>query len=88
MDVPATIVNDRTMLPVRALADALHLNIKWDDPNRTVIINSGDTDAKEEPTKPESGQTTAGTLTGIQTPSAKNAGQTFTMQAGGPMGRY
>lgn len=88
MDVPATIVNDRTMLPVRALADALHLNLKWDDPNRTVIINSGDTDAKEEPTKPESGQTTAGTLTGIQTPSAKNADQTFTIQADGPMGRY
>lgn len=88
MDVPATIVNDRTMLPVRALADALHLNIKWDDPNRTVIINSGDTDAKEEPTKPESGQTTAGTLTGIQTPSAKDADQTFTIQADGPMGRY
>lgn len=88
MDVPATIVNDRTMLPVRALADALHLNIKWDDPNRTVIINSDDTDAKEEPTKPESGQTTAGTLTGIQTPSAKDADQTFTIQADGPMGRY
>lgn len=88
MDVPATIVNDRTMLPVRALADAVHLNIKWDDPNRTVIINSGDTDAKEEPTKPESGQTTAGTLTGIQTPSAKDADQTFTIQADGPMGRY
>lgn len=88
MDVPATIVNDRTMLPVRALADALHLNIKWDDPNRTVIINSGDTDAKEEPTKPESGQTTAGTLTSIQTPSAKDADQTFTIQADGPMGRY
>lgn len=88
MDVPATIVNDRTMLPVRALADALHLNIKWDDPNRTVIINSGDTDAKEEPTKPESGQTTAGTLTGIQTPSAKDADQTFIIQADAPMERY
>ena len=88
MDVPATIVNDRTMLPVRALADALHLNIKWDDPNRTVIINSGDTDAKEEPTKPESGQTTAGTLTGIQTPSAKDADQTFIIQADASMERY
>lgn len=88
MDVPATIVNDRTMLPVRALADALHLNIKWDDPNRTVIINSGDTDAKEEPTKPESGQTTAGTLTSIQTPSAKDADQTFIIQADASMERY
>lgn len=88
MDVPATIVNDRTMLPVRALADALHLNMKWDDPNRIVSIQSGDTVVKDEPKAPESGQTTAGTLTGIQTPSAKDADQTFTIQADGPMGRY
>ena len=88
MDVPATIVNDRTMLPVRALADALHLNIKWDDPNRIVSIQSGDTVVKDEPKAPESGQTTAGTLTGIQTPSEKDADQTFTIQADGPMGRY
>lgn len=88
MDVPATIVNDRTMLPVRALADALHLNIKWDDPNRTVSIQSGDTVVKDEPTTPESGQTTAGTLTSIQTPSAKDADQTFIIQADASMGRY
>lgn len=88
MDVPATIVNDRTMLPVRALADALHLNIKWDDPNRIVSIQSGDTVVKDEPKAPESGQTTTGTLMGIQTPSAKDADQTFTIQADGPMGRY
>lgn len=88
MDVPATIVNDRTMLPVRALADALHLNIKWDDPNRIVSIQSGDTVVKDEPKAPESGQTTTGTLTGIQTPSAKDADQTFTIQADGPMGLY
>lgn len=88
MDVPATIVNDRTMLPVRALADALHLNIKWDDPNRIVSIQSGDTVVKDEPKAPESGQTTTGTLTGIQTPSVKDADQTFTIQADGPMGRY
>ena len=88
MDVPATIVNDRTMLPVRALADALHLNIKWNDPNRIVSIQSGDTVVKDEPKAPESGQTTTGTLTGIQTPSEKDADQTFTIQADGPMGRY
>lgn len=88
MDVPATIVNDRTMLPVRALADALHLNIKWDDPNRIVSIHSGDTVVKDEPKAPESGQITAGTLTGIQTPSAKDADQTFTIQADAPIERY
>jgi len=38
MDVPAMIVNDRTMLPVRTLATALDLDITWDDPSRTVNI--------------------------------------------------
>ena len=34
MDVPPMIVNDRTMLPVRALASALDLNVQWDDATR------------------------------------------------------
>ena len=40
MDVPPMIVNDRTMLPVRALASALDLNIQWDDATRTVSIEN------------------------------------------------
>lgn len=40
MDVPPMIVNDRTMLPVRALAKALNLDITWDDPSRTVLIQT------------------------------------------------
>ncbi len=88
MDVPATIINDRTMLPVRALADALHLNIKWDDPSRTVFINSSDTDVKEEPETPAIGQSTASTLTGVLVPSAKDGEQTFTIQADNAIGRF
>ncbi len=38
MDVAPMIVNDRTMLPVRALATALDIDVTWDDPNRTVYI--------------------------------------------------
>lgn len=91
MDVPATIVNDRTMLPVRALADALHLSIQWDDPSRTVSITSGSSDITEEPPKepivPESGQTTSGTLTGILTPLSKEAEQVFTIQTDNAIGK-
>ena len=36
MDVPATVVNDRTMLPVRALAKALDLEIAWEEPGRRI----------------------------------------------------
>ena len=53
MDVPALIVNDRTMLPVRSLATALNLDIKWDHASRTVSIH---TDGKEA-NKQESGKT-------------------------------
>lgn len=38
MDVAPMIINDRTMLPVRALATALDIDVTWDDPNRTVYI--------------------------------------------------
>lgn len=41
MDVPPMIINDRTMLPVRALADALDVDIKWEETTRTVRIGKG-----------------------------------------------
>lgn len=88
MDVPATIVNDRTMLPVRSLADALKLQIKWDDPSRTVFINSQSTGEKEETTVSENEKPTGATLTGVLTPSSNGAEQVFTIQADNPIGRF
>lgn len=38
MDVPATIQNDRTYVPVRAISEAFSANIQWDNPNRTATI--------------------------------------------------
>ena len=38
MDTPAKIVNDRTLIPVRAAAEALKYNVGWDDATRTVTI--------------------------------------------------
>jgi len=38
LDVPPTIVQDRTMLPLRALCEALGLDVDWDDRVRNVIL--------------------------------------------------
>ncbi|MBR0366286.1 MAG: copper amine oxidase N-terminal domain-containing protein, partial [Clostridia bacterium] len=40
LDVPAKIVNDRTMVPVRAIAESLGCVVDWDGESRTVIIES------------------------------------------------
>lgn len=39
-DAPAQIINDRTMLPVRAISEALGMEVIWDEVNRTVHLNS------------------------------------------------
>lgn len=38
IDVPATIINDRTMVPVRAISEALSCNVEWKPDTRTVMI--------------------------------------------------
>lgn len=40
IDAPATIVNDRTLVPVRALAEGFGVDVKWDAPNRTVLLTN------------------------------------------------
>jgi len=40
LDVPATIMSDRTYLPLRAVSEAIGCEVSWDGANRTVIINS------------------------------------------------
>lgn len=39
LDVPAKIVNDKVMLPIRFVSEALGLKIGWDAENRIVTIN-------------------------------------------------
>lgn len=96
MDVPATVVNDRTMLPVRALAKALELEITWDDPSRTVsITTAGKTTEQpaepENPTVPDTPNVptapsgAAVTLNKVSVPARENAGQVFAIQANGPI---
>lgn len=93
MDVPPMIVNDRTMLPVRALATALDLNITWEDATRTVNIATKQTTAPSVPSKPTtpsvpSTPTTTPaapsvTLNKVNVPASKTAGQVFSIQANG-----
>lgn len=40
LEVPAFIENDRTMLPIRAVSEALFLDVNWNEEERTVVINS------------------------------------------------
>lgn len=40
LDVPAQIMNDRTMVPVRAVAEAFGADVNWDNETRTVVITT------------------------------------------------
>ena len=46
MDVEPFISNNRTMLPIRFVAEALGFKVEWDDPTRTVILTDKDTIVK------------------------------------------
>jgi hypothetical protein len=40
MDVPAKIINGRTMVPVRFIAETLNMTVRWDEANKIVDITS------------------------------------------------
>ena len=40
LEVPAFIENGRTMLPIRAVSEALFLDVDWNEEERTVVIDS------------------------------------------------
>ena len=40
LDVPAKIISDRTMVPVRFISESLGCEVNWDDLTKTVIIKS------------------------------------------------
>lgn len=40
LDVPAALINDRTMVPVRAISESLGCNVEWDGNSYTVIITT------------------------------------------------
>ena len=38
IDVPATIINDRTMVPIRAISEAFDMKVEWEDATRSVLL--------------------------------------------------
>ena len=40
-DVPAMVINDRTVVPVRAVSECAGCTVDWDGASNTVIITSG-----------------------------------------------
>ena len=42
MDVAPFIANNRTMIPIRFVAEALGFKVEWDEPSRTVILTDKD----------------------------------------------
>lgn len=40
LDVPAQIVNDRTLVPLRAIAESLSAEVNWNEADQTVSITS------------------------------------------------
>ena len=53
MDTPAKIINDRTMIPIRAAAEAVGCTVGWDNVSRTVSVN--DKNYSETPSTDPSG---------------------------------
>ena len=88
MDVPPMIINDRTMLPVRALASALDLNIQWDDATRTVSIKTTADTTPTNPTTPTTPSVNYVTLNSVTMPTSKTGDQTFSIQASGAVSSY
>lgn len=39
LDVPARIVDDRTLVPLRAVSEAFNCSVEWDEATRNIIIN-------------------------------------------------
>lgn len=100
MDTAAKIINDRTMIPVRAASEALGCKVGWDDSTRLISINEAGYTAPvpETPSTPSipSTDTSTGTtpvgnsiqLTGVSLPSSTGAQQIFTVKASGVIEKY
>ncbi len=42
LDVPAKLINEKTMVPARAVSEAFNATVGWDNETRTVVINYND----------------------------------------------
>lgn len=99
MDVAAKIVNERTMIPLRAITEALGCDVQWDAGTRTASIFSKETAPPKENnnTSPNNnipssndGSSTQGkgvSITNVTLPSV-NEEETYFIQANGGIQKY
>lgn len=87
MDVAPMIVNDRTMLPVRALATALDIDVTWDDPNRTVYIGEAPSTGGSTGSNTGTSTATTGKVSKVTVPASKTAAQNFVITTTGTFNR-
>ncbi len=50
MEIPAKLINSKTMIPVRFVSETFGYNVGWDKPTRTVLISEGEIAAATEAT--------------------------------------
>lgn len=68
LDVPATINNSRTFVPLRFVSESLDMDVLWEDATKTVFITSKKSEASEDVQTPSPITQTPTPV--IQTPSA------------------
>lgn len=56
LDTAATIINERTMVPLRFVSEALEANVEWDGATKTVLITTGEQEVIQEEPKVKEGK--------------------------------
>ncbi|BDG59322.1 copper amine oxidase N-terminal domain-containing protein [Caldinitratiruptor microaerophilus] len=84
-DVPGVILEGRTVLPVRALAEALGLKVSWDEATSTVVLERQSPPSGAQEQGPDAGARQASTELAIKTKStpkglASPSGVTLTVE--------
>ena len=81
MDVPGKIINDKVMIPVRFVSEAMGLSVQWDSANRAVRINEKQSSTPDAGTTQNlSGQTFTGISNKNQITIPAGSHQTATVQ--------
>lgn len=58
MEIPAKLINSKTMIPVRFVAETLGYDVEWDNSTRTIIINSENVEIETVTYEPSPEETT------------------------------
>ena len=86
LDVPAKIVNDRTVVPIRAIAEGMNSEVKWDGETRTVIVkkdvakDAGEGGTQDPGSEVENPWTTYATLDELNAAIGEAADVVFTFE--------